>query len=285
MKRFGLLLTALIVTSAFAQPASIPLELAKRLSGPDAVLFVGKLPPKQRLGFDLLTPPETRVVGAAASKIPDPSYNFTSVYLTSAQNVPNLTSFYQKLFQPSVWQRGREYDQGGFLPAGQVALSGSLTFCRISGETGTDVYFTLISQAHETLVDIQVNSYNNVQSGSSACGDSDDTYIELPFPTLTAPKKSTSGIVEYLSGSGRGNGSSIIVLKTDLGAEGLLEHYAQQLKAEGWREQGSAVNRTQTVQTAVYHFRYKNAAYVGTLQITPLAKRRYLAQLTVIKTQ
>ena len=142
------------------------------------------------------------------------------------------------------------------------------------------MYLTLTPHARETFADIQVDTYNTMQGGS-ACGNSSDDY-ELPLPVLEAPRQSTSSIAEYLSGFGR-SGSSTIVLETGLGASGLLEHYAPQLEAEGWREQGLAANGTQPVQTAVYRLRYKNVACVGTLQVTPLAKRRYLAQLTVVQ--
>ncbi len=280
MKRLWLLFTALSITSALAQPAPTPLELAQRLGGPNIDLFVGELPPKERLKVNLPTPPKTHVVGATAQKEPDPANDFASVYLTSAQDAASLRSFYQKLFRPSVWKQSQGYQQPGFLAAGEAAPGDSLTFCRTKGKTSNDVYLTLTPHARETLIDVQVNTYDNTQGGS-ACDESGNDY-ELPLPVLTAPEKSTSSIVEYLSGFGR-SGSSTIVLKTGLGAKGLLEHYAQQLGAKGWREQDSLVNGTQTVQTAVYRFRYKNAAYVGTLQVTPLAKGSYLAQLTVVK--
>ena len=272
-----------MVTPVLAQTTPIPRELAQRLSGLNTNIFVGKSPPEKRLGFTLTVPSKTRVVGATASDETDMSYNFVTVYLTSAQPAADLKAFYQKTFRPATWKRGQGYgQQPGFLPAGAGAPSDALTFCRTRGELNTDIYLTLTPQAQKTFIDVQVSTYNNAQSGSP-CDDNGNTYLEPPLPSLTAPKASTSNIAEYLSGFGQGNGSSIIVLDTGLGAKRLLEHYAQQLEAAGWRDQGLEANGTQTVQTAVYRFRYKNEAYVGTLQITPLAKRRYLAQLTVIK--
>ena len=70
-------------------------------------------------------------------------------------------------------------------------------------------------------------------------------------------------------------------MRTALDAQELLEHYAQQLELSGWQEDVNA--ESGAVQFATYRFRDRGEAFIGTLQVVPLAQQgRYLAQVTVV---
>lgn len=274
-----LIVAALAFTAtSFAQPQSIPRELARRFVGPNTAIFVGELPPKKRIGFDFPQPQKTRVVGANAPTNVDPSYNYVSLYFSSEQGVADVKMFYQQVFRKLGWRTGQTYEQIGFLPTGETELTDTLTFCHSQDKRGTDVYLTLGSHQQATLIDAQVSTYD-LSQGSSACDE--NNYSEPPIPPLTAPEASTSAAVENLSGFGQGNGGSLIVLNTELSAQALLQHYAKQLEQSGWSEDMTAEG--ETVQVATYRFRSRDEAFVGTLQVLPLGQKRLLAQIAVVK--
>lgn len=275
MKRsFGLTLIALMAV-ALAQPASVPRELAQRFV-PDADVYVGTLPPERRLGFAFPLPPGVRVVGASASRENDTAFDFASLYLASPRPAAALGAFYQAAFAGRGWRLGTD-QQTGFLPAGAFAFAEALTFCRTRGGRDTDLYLTFARLADRTLVDAQLTSYP-ADPSSSACDPGD----RPPLPELAAPAGSRSGVAEFFSGFDPGNGASVIVLDTPIGAEGVLGHYARQLEASGWRERGRVAGAAARVAT--YGFRSGGRSFVGTLQVTPLAlPGRYLAQLVVVK--
>ena len=267
---------AILAPAGSAQAPTIPRELAQRFVGVDTTIFVGKLPPKARVGFDFPLPQKTRVVGASALPNTDPSYDYVSLYLSSQQPVADVKAFYRQTFRGRGWRVGQTYSQTGFLPAG-AADTDSLIFCRNQGDRGTDVYLTLGSQQQTTLIDAQVSSYDRSQ-GSGACDE--NSYREPPIPLLEAPEGSKSRVVENLSGFGQGNGGSVTVLETALSARELLEHYAQQLEGSGWRAKATA--RGDGAQFITYRFRDRSDAFIGTLQVVPLTQGRYSAQVTVV---
>lgn len=273
-----LVVAALALTAVgFAQPQTVPRELAQRFVGTSTTIFVGELPPKKRLGFDFPLPQRTRVVGANASTDADPAYSYMSLYFSSQQRVADVKAVYRRAFRDLGWHTGQTYPQTGFLPAGAAEITDSLVFCGGQDDRGADVYLTLASQQRTTLIDAQVSTYDRSQ-GSGACDEND--YREPPIPPLQAPETSTSSVVENLSGFGQGNGGSVIVLETALSAQELLEHYAQQLEQSGWQAEATADSGA--VQLATYRFRTGGDAFVGTLQVVPLARGRYSAQVTVV---
>ena len=271
-------IAAILAPAGSAQSQTVPRELAQRFVGVGTTIFVGKLPPKARIGFDFPLPQKTRVVGASALPDTDPSYDYVSLYFSSQQPVADVKAFYRQTFRGRGWRVGQTYSQTGFLPAG-AADTDSLVFCRNQGSRGTDVYLTLRSQQQTTLVDAQVSSYDRSRSqGSGACDE--NSYREPPIPLLEAPEGSESRVVENFSGFGQGNGGSVTVLETALSAQELLEHYAQQLKESGWRAQATA--ESGAAQFTTYRFRSGGDTFIGTLQIVPLMQGRYSAQVTVV---
>lgn len=62
---FGCLIVATLALTpaSLAQPQSVPRELAQRFVGAGTTIFIGELPPENRLGFDFPLPERTRVVG------------------------------------------------------------------------------------------------------------------------------------------------------------------------------------------------------------------------------
>ena len=267
---------AILTPVGSAQSQTVPRELAQRFVGVGTTIFVGKLPPKARIGFDFPLPQRTRVVGASALPDTDPSYDYVSLYFSSQQPVADVKAFYRQTFRGRSWRTGQTYPQTGFLPAG-TADTDSLVFCRNQGSRGTDVYLTLGSQQQTTLVDAQVSSYDRSQ-GSGACDE--NSYREPPIPLLEAPEGSKSRVAENYSGFGQGNGGSVTVLETTLSARELLEHYAQQLEGSGWRAQATASG--DGAQFITYRFRDHSDAFIGTLQVVPLTQGRYSAQVTVV---
>lgn len=273
-----LVVTALILTATgYAQSQTVPRELAQRFVGVGTTIFVDALPPKKHLGFDFPLPQRTHVVGASALSDTDTSYSYTSLYISSRQRLAEVKTFYRQTFRDLGWRTGQTYPQPGFLPAGAAEFTDSLIFCRSQGDRGTDIYLTLASQKQTTLIDAQVSSYDHSQ-GSGACDEND--YREPPIPPLGAPEASTSSTVENLSGFGQGNGGSVIVLETASSAQTLFEHYARQLESSGWRAEATA--KSSTVQFATYRFRNGGDTFVGTLQVVPLTRGRYSAQVTVV---
>lgn len=283
MKSYRFASACLVVTAAvfisvgFTQPQTVPHELAQRFVGVGTNIFVGKLPPKARVGFDFPLPQNTRVVGASAVPVTDPWYNYVSLYFSSQRPVSDVKTFYRQAFRSRGWRVGQTYPQTGFLPAGTAEIADSLVFCYNQGDKGTEVYLTLSSQRQTTLIDAQVSTYNRSQ-GIGACDENSNR--EPPIPLLEAPEASQSSAVENLSGFGQGNGGSVIVLKTALSADELLEHYARQLEGSGWQAQATA--KSGGVQFRTYRFRDGGDAFLGTLQIVPLARGRYSAQVTVV---
>lgn len=200
-----------------------------------------------------------------------------SLYLSSRQRLEAVKAFYRQVFRNLNWRMGQTYQQTGFLPSGEGEAVDSMTFCRSRGDNGTDVYLTLSTQRQVTLIDAQVSSYRRSQ-GFGGCDESD--HREPPIPMLEAPVNSKTAALENLSGFNQGNGGSVIVLETRLTPEELLEHYARQLELSGWQEDATADSNA--VQLATYRFRDQGEAFIGTLQVVPLAGERYLAQVTVV---
>ena len=200
----GITATAILTPAGIAQSQTIPRELAQRFVGVGTTIFIGKLPPKARIGFDFPLPQRTRVIGATTLPDTDPSYDYVSLYLSSQQPVADVKAFYRQTFRGRGWRTGQTYLQTGFLPAGtaEIEFTDSLVFCRNQGDRETDVYFTLGSQQQTTLVDAQVNTYDS--QGVGACDESSNR--EPPVPLLEAPEGSKSRVVENLSGFGQGNG-------------------------------------------------------------------------------
>lgn len=263
-------------TTVFAQPPTVPHELAQRLAGADATLYVGELPPEEFLGFDLPQPPRTRVVGANVWTGTDPSYN--TLYFSSRQHIDDVKAFYRRVFRDLGWRAGAVYQQTGFLPSGGGEAVDSMAFCRSQGDSQTDVYLTLSSQPRATWIDAQVSTYDSSQ-GSGACDNAG--YHGPPIPRLEAPTNSETGTLENLSGGEQGNGGSVIALRTSLNPRELHEHYATQLELSGWREDATADGGA--VRLATYRFRDQGEAFIGTLQVMPLGQEgRYLAQVTVV---
>ena len=272
-------LTALVLTAnGFAQPRTVPHELAQRLAGAGATLYIGELPPKELVGFDLPLLQRTRVVGANAWTDTDPAYS--TLYFSSEQGVADVKAFYLQAFRDLGWRLGQAYQQTGFLPSGEGEAVNSLSFCHRHGNSQTDVYLTLSPRRQNTWIDAQVSTYDRSQ-GSSPCDENAHAHHEPPIPPLVAPADSETTALESFSGFTQGNGSSVVVLETSLNTLELLGHYAQQLELSGW--QMDAISQSGAAQLATYRFRDRGEAFVGTLQVVPLEPGAgYLAQITVV---
>lgn len=281
MKAIYAALLGLMLFPAFAQSDSVPRELVQRLAGSGTQIYVGELPPKARLEFRLPMPPGTRVVGSTASPTTDETFDWVSLYLSSAHTDFDFQAYYRRVFRELGWRQGQTYDQTGFLPSNIEGPDGSLTFCHRGKNKGTDIYLSFMNKPQMTLIDAQISIYSN-QSNWGAC-EMDNSYVEPPLPALVAPEESETETLDMFSGSSPvGNGGSLIILKTELTGADLLEHYTEQLELSGWRE--GAVLASDDVQVVTYRFGRQGEPYSGTLQITALDEpERYLAQLTVTK--
>ena len=269
-----------LATTGLAQPQSVLRELAQRLAGPNGTIFVGELPPQNRLGLDFPLPQRTRVVGANALTGADTSSSFVALYLSSEQRAGDVKAFYRQAFHKLGYRSRQTYQTTGFLPSGADEPDASLDFCLTKGDTVSDVNFTIGSRKHSTVIDAFVNAYPST-GVVGPCSEGGDYYIEPPVPTLVAPGASTTSKVENISGADQGNGGSLIILNTELEAEALLEHYAQQLELSGWHAVDTVASAAVRLRT--YRFRNRGEAFIGTLQLTPLDRKgRYLAQVTVV---
>lgn len=277
---FAIVAALALTATGLAQPQSVLRELAQRLAGPNGTIFVGELPPENRLGLDFPLPQRTRVVGANALTGADSSSSFVALYLSSEQRVADVKTFYRQAFRELGYHSRQTYQTTGFLPSGADEPDDSLNFCLTKGDTVSDVNFTIGSRKHNTIIDAFVNAYPST-GVMGPCSGGDDYYVEPPVPTLVAPGASTTGTVENISGANQGNGGSLIILNTELEAEALLEHYAQQLELSGWREVNAVTGGA--VQLVTYRFRISDEAFIGTLQVMPLDRKgRYLAQVSVV---
>lgn len=280
-RALGAALFGLVLLPVFAQPARVPFELAQRLAGSQAQLYVGTVPPKARLSFRLPTPPGTRVVGSTASPQTDEAFDVVTLYLSSAQTGFDFQAYYRRVFRDLGWQRGHAYEQTGFLPSNTQEPDGSLTFCHMQGEREANVYLSLVNKPQMVLIDAQIHTLDSDQ-GWGAC-ETENTYTEPPLPALSAPAESKTELSDIFSGSSPagGNGGSLIILKTKLEASALLEHYAQQLELSGW--QAAEVLVGGNVQLSTYRFKHRGELYSATLQVTSLGGTgHYLAQLSVV---
>ena len=130
--------TLALAATSFAQPQTVPHELAQRLIGSGATLFIGELPPENRLGFDFPLPQKTRVMGASASTEADPSYRYVTLFLSTQQPVADVKAFYRQAFRNLGWRMGQTYQQTGFLPSGEGGVVDTMPFCRSRGNRATE---------------------------------------------------------------------------------------------------------------------------------------------------
>lgn len=103
-------LLGLMLLPGFAQSGSILRELAQHLSGPGTQIYVGKLPPRERLGLALPMPPGTRVVGSTASPETQEAFDWVALYLSSPETSFDFQAYYRRAFHELGWRQGQTYE-------------------------------------------------------------------------------------------------------------------------------------------------------------------------------
>ena len=302
MWRRGLILLVLpLMCFSPAQTGeTVPRELVERIiGGPDADVYVGELPPAQRLGFELPVPANARVVGSTlgprvvglALLANDEAYN-AAVYLEIDAPAEEAVFFYRGALLARGWEEAQPYERSGFL-AYEVSPQEEATFCR----GATVLYFDnpLYASAEGSPAQVTLQLYNDPDAlGGTLCDWDDPAYYSVPIPGLTAPSQST---ILYLDGSGvdpTAGGSSSILLESDLGAEALVEHYDAQLRQAGWTardgaepgEGDEANGEDGLIVWRRYSFISGGAPWLGILQILSddTFPQQYLGQVLVIRT-
>ena len=109
-----LLVLSLVGFSLAQEQETVSRELVERIvGGPDANLYVGELPPAEKLGFALPLPDGARVVGSTLN-VDGEAYN-AAVYLETETAAKDVRGFYQSALPDQGWKQGEPYEQSGFL--------------------------------------------------------------------------------------------------------------------------------------------------------------------------
>ena len=236
MWRRGLLVTALsLLGVAGAQTGgTVPRELVERIvGGQNANLYVGELPPADKLGFELPLPEGARVVGSTLS-VDGEAYN-AAVYLETETSARDVGGFYQSSLSDRGWKQGQPYEQTGFLWSSDEGLQEEGIFC-----LGTVVLYLSDATANESAEDVPaqvtLQVYENPRArGNTPCDQNErNLFYGPPIPALAPPSESTTLSIDGGGGDPTLSGSSSIYLESDLSAEALLEFYDAQLLAAGW---------------------------------------------------
>ncbi len=263
---------------------TVPRELVERIvGGPDANLYVGELPPAERLGLELPVPEGTRVVGSTLN-VDGEAYN-AAVYLETETPVRDVRAFYQSALPDQGWEQGEPYEQSGFLWSNE-GLQEEGVFC-----LGTVVLYFSDATASETAEDapaqVTLQLYENPRArGNTPCDRNErDLFYGPPIPALAAPSESTILYVDGAGGDPSSNGSSSILLQSDLSAEAIIGYYDAQLLEAGWTARDGGGEES-PVGWRRYSFTSDGEPWLGLLQILSddAFPRSYIGQVLVVKT-
>ncbi|GHF97679.1 hypothetical protein GCM10017783_06960 [Deinococcus piscis] len=218
------------VQAAPADPAALE-RLLDRMSDGNYVL--GKLPP----GVELPLPARTEVIGSQFS----PQGSDAVVYLDTVLNAAALREFY---LAQSGWKQGQPgwgEEVGGFVAAEGLDAAGQpLIFYRSAPATVIHLNFSgpADAQGRRPLVVWFRKGADAVRQVSSPR--QSGTRFGLPnLPTLRAPAGVTVG--GGGSGSSDQDWSQSSSLRGEIKLPALHEHYAAQLKQQGWTRAGELV--------------------------------------------
>jgi hypothetical protein len=219
--------------AAQVESGEVPVDLVMALVGgeaQDSRLFLGRVPPEVEGKIPLGD--AERVVGGLAQ-----SRGGTIVIQVGGDPSASLDTYAEHLEQqgwvtPAVSAQTR----GGFQQTSQFNLNiwcGEGYSVRVSGFALNAANYLRVQYTNRglmpTVCDAQEARFRQRM----------DPYREVSFPTLEAPP---AAVVRSGGGGGSSDGISLLAtVETQLPAEVIFEHYAQQLTAAGWVPEGRSV--------------------------------------------
>lgn len=259
----------LALTPALAQPAPTASELLQRVINPDwpggdsrTDVLLGQLP--KDLGVTL--PAGSRVVGTVStiSERGDFPSN-TSVYFDTALTPEQVMAYFTKATKPG-WQEapgflnGPYEEQGGFQPGS--TLSPRAFFRKNPAQLLTVTARAMPGATQVTLRKQYGGGTEQVLASIESRPPLPPSFLRLP--KLVAPSDST--VLPEGGGSSNDGVTQNARITSKLDRKALLEHYAAQLRAAGWK----LVNQTDAAQvtTTVWSFTQDGNDKVGLLILT-----------------
>jgi hypothetical protein len=229
------------------QPDSIPLELATALisSGGlpgDPQILVGSLP--GWMTNRVYIAPTARVVGSAF-------IGTTAVAIVSSPEMPDVAmAALKRELAARGWKTPPPQPSfgGGFRSATMNMTGGDLTRAILCG-ADNQLLTATASRRRGVSTDIVMRIATYTGNGTCTPREVPPEFRRSPWPTLYHPAGVSENPQACNVENGFGSNGTGAIVRSSIGSDSLLDHYAKQLRDSGWQSPGSAgsiVGRTWT---------------------------------------